>query len=174
MWALASRKCGSDLFLVAGSAGGQLTTWRDVTESAVLQQQATAARTVVDQQKLANLLVSQQYGKALQLALRQEHLPQVHFNPNCRGEGVCAPLLRYWQMAEIGSQWRECKIHAKWWMASDSPHMLHFILRERRIAVQMHFTPFFHNFFILWHFQCLKSALKGQCHENFVLNETWG
>ena len=79
VWALASRKCGSDLFLVAGSAGGQLTTWRDVTESAVLQQQATAARTVVDQQKLANLLVSQQYGKALQLALRQEHLPQIHY-----------------------------------------------------------------------------------------------
>jgi hypothetical protein len=60
------------LCLVAGSAGGQLTTWADVTATAAAQQVADAARIAVDQQRLANLLVSKQYGQALQLALRQD------------------------------------------------------------------------------------------------------
>jgi hypothetical protein len=74
VWALTSRRSGGkegDLFLVSGSAAGQLTTWCDVTESAILKEQHAAARVVVDQQKLANLLASHQYGKALRLALRE-------------------------------------------------------------------------------------------------------
>jgi hypothetical protein len=75
VWALTSRRSGGkegDLFLVSGSAAGQLTTWCDVTESAILKEQHAAARVVVDQQKLANLMASHQYGKALRLALREE------------------------------------------------------------------------------------------------------
>ncbi len=63
---------------MSGSAAGQLTTWCDVTESAILKEQHAAARVVVDQQKLANLLASHQYGKALRLALREGEI-HAHF-----------------------------------------------------------------------------------------------
>merc|ERR1719330_912813 len=70
VWALAVHESGSQLHITAGSADGKIITWKDVTETAAAETQATEAKLVIQQQKLSNLLLSKQFGKALRLALR--------------------------------------------------------------------------------------------------------
>jgi len=71
VWSVVCRRDETgELELTAGSASGQLVTWVDVTEAAVLKKQEEQGKLVVEQQKLANLMASKQFGAALRLALR--------------------------------------------------------------------------------------------------------
>jgi len=70
VWALAVHSTDNSLHITAGSADGKIITWKDVTETAAAESQASEAKLVIQQQKLSNLLLSKQFGKALRLALR--------------------------------------------------------------------------------------------------------